>query len=327
MHQDVKTHITDSCEAAEKNIAGSWQSMPLENIMMVSTWYPYSEDDLRSEGYNHLNPNILHFSNQPSVCTATSTQSRMTTTDSLTGRKPNSEGPTQDTVQQEHTGRSTDPIGSSTGSQSGSSTGSTAALSPTMGTADDAHDPTTGAPAFDPTGQDKDRGQRTTALGARRTAPPSMQKTAISPNATSLPESPTACWEEQTATSHGKPLSSATAISARMGRSAGSIVQHTTGSVVDSTDLLSAEANKVVFSRTQRRIIDSRVLQGTKKPQNRQQNEHMRRREENRTRALCVTQSKRKRKLKLTTEVRRRSRTIGPRLFIACGIRHYATLK
>ena len=88
------------------------------------------------------------------------------------------------------------------------------------------------------------------------------------------------------------------------------------------------EANKVVFSsRTQRRITDSRVLQGTKKPENRQQPEHMRHREESHTRALCVRQSKWKGKEVLTTQVRRRSRTTSPRLLIVCNIRHYATLK
>ena len=95
------------------------------------------------------------FGNELSVCTATSAQSRMTTTDSLMRRKPDSEGAAQDTVDREHTGSCTNPIGSSTGSHSGSPKGSTAALSPTKSTADDAHDPATAAPAKDSIGQEK----------------------------------------------------------------------------------------------------------------------------------------------------------------------------
>ena len=59
-------------------------------------------------------------------------------------------------------------------------------------------------------------------------------------------------------------------------------------SVVDSTDLIRAEASEIVYSSgTQRRMTDSRVLQGTKKPGCRQPHEHIRRREEMKTRCLC----------------------------------------
>ena len=117
-----------------------------------------------------------NFSNQSSVCTATSTQSRMATTDSLTSGKPDTEGPTQDTVEPGHTGHSTDPIGSFTGSHSGSPTDSTATLSLAMCTADEAQDTATAGPADDPTRQDTDQGERTTALGARETASPPGQR-------------------------------------------------------------------------------------------------------------------------------------------------------
>ena len=52
----------------------------------------------------------------------------------------------------------------------------TATISPTMGTADEAHDPATAALADDPIEQDKDRSEYTTALGARRTAAPTCRK-------------------------------------------------------------------------------------------------------------------------------------------------------
>ena len=110
---------------------------------------------------------LRHFINQASVFIATSTQSRMTTTDSLISGKPHSEGPTQHTVEPEHTDPSTYPISSSTGSHSGSATDFTASLTLAMGRADKAHDPATVAPADDPTAQDTDRGERIFALRAR----------------------------------------------------------------------------------------------------------------------------------------------------------------
>ena len=188
-----------------------------------------------------------HFSNQPLACTTTSTQSRMTTTDSLTNGKPDSERPTQDTVKPEHTGPSTDPIGSSTGSL-----GLTHRLyrntlydyGYSRRSARSSHSSTSRWPHW--AGHRSRRTHHCT--GSQKNSAPSMPRTATSPNATSLPDSPTACCEGPTALSLDKPLSSATATSARVGDPTGSTVPNTTSSAADSTDLIRAEASKVVFS-------------------------------------------------------------------------------
>ena len=188
---------------------------------------------------------VRHFSNQPSVCTTTSTQLRTIKMDSLTGTKPASEGSLQDSIESDYTGCSTDPIASSTNSHSGLSTGSNAAPSQRWA------QKTTHTTQLSQHEQKTPLGKTQTAASTQLHCEPetqrlpSLAKTATSSNATSMPASPTACWEGLIATSHGKLLSSARAISASVGDPTGTVA-HTTGSAVDSTDLIRAETNKVV---------------------------------------------------------------------------------